>query len=72
LSFHANRLAHEAEQMDITYDIFRKDHPDKPPVWVESVKGLSQAKKRMKELAARTNYEYVLWDASSGKFITSD
>ncbi len=58
--------------MDSTYDIFRKVHPDQPPVWIETVQGLTQAKKRLSELAAKAQGEYLLWNATTGKFVTLD
>ncbi len=53
---------------EATYDIFRKTS-DKNATWVESVAGLSQAKKRMMKLASTTPGAYLLYDPSLGEFI---
>ncbi len=55
--------------MDSTYDIFRRVRPDQPPIWVETVKGIAEARKRLSELSTRSPGEYLLWNATTGKFV---
>ncbi len=55
--------------MERAYDIFRKDRPDHEPVWVETVQGLEEAKKRLRVLASKSPGEYMLWDSVNNKFI---
>jgi hypothetical protein len=50
------------------FDIFRKTS-DKDGVWVESVQGLSQAKKRLMNLNSTLPGTYLVFDAAAEKFI---
>jgi hypothetical protein len=49
------------------YDILRKDATD--IVWVEAVHDLEAAKSRVKELAARSNEEYVIYDQRARRIV---
>jgi hypothetical protein len=53
---------------DSTFDIFRKTS-DKGAVWVETVQGLWQAKKRLISLNSTTPGMYLVFDATAGQFI---
>ena len=52
------------------YDILRKDATD--IVWVEAVHDLEAAKSRVKELAARSNEEYVIYDQRARRIVADD
>ena len=52
---------------DITYDIF-KDDAIGSPLWIEAVQGLERAMKRMEELAASEESDY-LFCAQAGKIV---
>lgn len=49
------------------YDILRKDATD--IVWVEAVHDLEAAKSRVKELAAKSNEEYVIYDQRARRIV---
>ena len=51
-------MDHASERV---YDIFR-ELPEGTPVWVEAVKGLPQAMKRLQELSARSAGKYFVYD----------
>jgi hypothetical protein len=53
---------------DLAFDIFRKTS-DKDAVWVETVQGLSQAKKRLISLNSTVPGTYLVFDAAGEKFI---
>lgn len=49
------------------YDILRKDATDM--VWIEAVHDLEVAKSRVKELAAASNTEYVVYDQRTRRIV---
>lgn len=49
------------------YDILRKETASL--VWIEAAHDLEMAKKRMKELAANSRGEYVVFDQRTRKFV---
>jgi hypothetical protein len=49
------------------YDILRKDATDM--VWVEAIHDLESAKSRVRELAAGSNAEYVIFDQRTRKIV---
>jgi hypothetical protein len=53
---------------DLAFDIFRKTS-DKDAVWVETVQGLSQAKKRLISLNSTVPGTYLVFDAAAEKLI---
>ena len=53
---------------DSAFDIFRKTS-DKNAVWVETVQGLWQAKKRLISLNSIAPGTYLVFDAAAEKFI---
>ena len=54
--------------MDGAYDIFRRSSA-KDGVWVETVQGFEQAKKRLLHYTSSSNDEYLVFDATEGQFI---
>ena len=54
--------------MDGTYDIFKKSST-KHAVWVETVQGFEQAKKRLLHYTSVSTDEYLVFDAAEGEFI---
>jgi hypothetical protein len=54
--------------MDGAYDIFKKSSA-KNAVWVETVQGFEQAKKRLLHYASSSSEEYLVFDAAEGRFI---
>jgi hypothetical protein len=54
--------------MDGAYDIFKKSSP-KDAVWVETVQGFEEAKKRLLHYRSDSNDEYLVFDATEGQFI---
>jgi hypothetical protein len=46
------------------FDIF-SGGPDKDPIWIETVEGLSQARERMHQLAAANPGPYFLYSVQS-------
>jgi hypothetical protein len=53
---------------DSAFDIFRKTS-HKNAVWVETVQGISQAKKRLVSLNSTVPGTYLVFDAAEEKFI---
>lgn len=51
-----------------TYDIFKKISA-KDAVWLETVQGLRQAKKRLLHYRSNSTGEYLVFDAAEAKFI---
>ena len=49
------------------YDILKKDAA--ALVWIEAVQNLEFAKLRIKELAARCEAEYIIFDQRSGEIV---
>jgi hypothetical protein len=47
-----------------TFDIF-SGGPDNDPVWLESVLGLSNARERMEQIAAKTPGQYFIFSFGS-------
>jgi hypothetical protein len=47
-----------------TFDIF-SGGPDKDPLWLETVIGLSNARERMQQIAAREPGQYFLFSAQT-------
>ena len=54
--------------MDGAYDIFKKSST-KSAVWVETVQGFEQAKKRLLHYTSTSSDEYVVFDATEGQLI---
>jgi hypothetical protein len=54
--------------MGDAYDIFMKDNND-DPVWVETVIGLHQVKKRLMKLSALKPANYLVYDPTERRFI---
>jgi hypothetical protein len=54
--------------IDRTYDIFKKIS-NKDAVWLETVQGLQQAKKRLLHYRSDSTGEYLVFDADEAKFI---
>jgi hypothetical protein len=54
--------------VDRTYDIFKKTS-DKDAVWLETVQGLGQAKRRLLHHRSTSTGEYLVFDATEAKFI---
>jgi hypothetical protein len=54
--------------MDGAYDIFKK-LSTKNAVWVETVQGFEQAKKRLLHYTSISTDEYFVFDAAQGQFI---
>jgi hypothetical protein len=54
--------------MDGAYDIFKKSSA-KNAVWVETVQGFEQAKKRLLHYTSTSNDNYLVFDAAEGRFI---
>jgi hypothetical protein len=53
---------------DSAYDIFQKDHSGNP-IWVETVIGLDQAKKRLLSLSSLSSGEYLVYNPTTGQFM---
>ena len=51
-----------------TYDIFKKDAA--ALVWVEAVQDLPSAEQRVKELAQRSQAEYVIFDQRKQQIVS--
>ena len=51
-----------------TYDIFKKDAA--ALVWVEAVQDLPSAEQRVKELAQRSEAEYVIFDQRKQQIVS--
>ena len=49
------------------YDIFKKVQGE--PIWMEAVRGLDETRKRIHQLTSKSHGEYLIFDASRGKFI---
>ena len=49
------------------YDILKKDAA--ALVWIEAVQDLELAKLRVKQLAARYEAEYIIWDQRTGEVV---
>ena len=54
--------------MDGAYDIFKKVSA-KNAVWVETVQGFEQAKKRLLHHTSSSNDEYLVFDATEERFV---
>jgi hypothetical protein len=54
--------------MDGAYDIFKKSSATNA-VWVETVQGFEQAKRRLLHYTSSSNDEYLVFDAAEGQFI---
>jgi hypothetical protein len=54
--------------MGDAYDILMKDNND-DPVWVETVIGLHQVKKRLMKLSALKPANYLVYDPTEQRFI---
>jgi hypothetical protein len=54
--------------MNGAYDIFRKSS-SKDAVWLETVQGFEQAKKRLLHYTSVSTDEYLVFDAAEGQFI---
>jgi hypothetical protein len=50
------------------YDIFKKA-PSKYPVWIETIVGLEDAKRRLRELAHSNSYIYFILDCQNSCLI---
>jgi hypothetical protein len=55
--------------MNMTYVIFRKRTQEQKPVWVESVQGLENTKKRFQHYASSSNEQYFVFDVQEAKLI---
>jgi hypothetical protein len=55
--------------MDTTYDIFRRLTDAGPPLWVETVISLEQAKQRLAVLSSLAPGAYMIYDLRLGMFI---
>jgi hypothetical protein len=51
------------------YDIFRKDSA--ALVWVEALQDLESAERRVKELAQRSHGEYVIFDQTKQRIVST-
>jgi hypothetical protein len=49
------------------YDIFKKDQDQ--PIWMEAVHGLEETRRRIMQLSDKSQGEYLVFDASRGRFI---
>ena len=49
------------------YDIFKKENAG--PIWMEAVRGLDETRKRIHQLTSKSQGEYLIFDASRGRFI---
>lgn len=54
--------------MSGTYDIFKKTENEEP-VWVETVIGMHQVKKRLMKLASLKPGTYLIYDPTEAQFI---
>jgi hypothetical protein len=59
---------HWSVAMDGAYDIFKKSSA-KNAVWVETVQGFEQAKRRLLHYTSISDDEYLVFDAAEGQFI---
>lgn len=53
--------------MDTTYDIFKTFHD--APIWVESVTGLEQTKKRLSSLNEASPGDYFAYDVHEARIV---
>lgn len=51
-----------------TYKIFRT-LPSGDAVWIETVKGLENARERLLDLVSNSSFEHFIWDPSAGEVI---
>lgn len=51
-----------------TFDIFSGES-DKAPVWIEAVEGLSKARERLEQIAAKKPGKYFLFSLYSGSIL---
>ena len=54
--------------MDGDYDIFKKSSA-KDAIWMETVRGFEQAKKRLLHYTSVSTDEYLVFDTTEGQFI---
>ena len=57
--------------MKTVQDIFEK-LPNSAPIWVESVDGLDEARKKVRELRSRTKREYFIYSEHNGMIQRED
>ena len=50
------------------YDLF-KDDKDGKPIWIETVIGLDQLKKRLMKLIALKPAQYLIYDPTEAQFV---
>jgi hypothetical protein len=55
--------------MDTTYDIFQRLNDAGPPLWIETVASLEQAKRRLVGLSSKKPGTYMVFDSRLGTFI---
>jgi len=55
--------------MDLSYDIFLRVGDAGPPLWIESVTSLEEAKQRLAVLSSQERGTYMVFDWCLGTFI---
>jgi len=55
--------------MNMTYVIFRKRTQEQKPVWVETIQGLAQTKKRFQHYTANSDEQYFVFDVQEAKIV---
>lgn len=53
---------------ETTFDIFSGE-PDRAPVWIDAVDGLSKARARLQDIAAEKPGKYFLFSVCSGSIL---
>ena len=56
-------------EMDTTYDIFKRVAGAGPPLWIETVATLDEAKQRLVVLSSKEYGTYMVFDWRLGTFI---
>lgn len=56
-------------EMDTTYDIFLRVSDAGPPLWIETVTSLEEAKQRLAVLSSQERGTYIVFDWRLGTFI---
>jgi hypothetical protein len=56
-------------RMDTTYDIFQRLSDAGPPLWIETVSSLEQAKQRLAALSSQEPGAYMVFDLRLGSFV---
>jgi hypothetical protein len=54
----------------MTYVIFKKRTHERKPIWVETVQGLAQTKKRFQYYAASSEDQYFVYDVQEAQILT--